>query len=112
MTARCIGAALGALMLAAAPGSARAETAQVDGWRFALTPYIWFAGVAGEATLPRQSRDFDAVFGDVLSKLDCRSASNRDPARIALTILKKLRKMGEGGVPIGADWDPTHLPMF
>ncbi len=70
MTARWIGAALGALMLAAAPGSARAETAPSDGWRFALTPYIWFAGVAGEATLPRQNRDFDADFGDVLSNLD------------------------------------------
>ncbi len=33
----------------------------------------------------------------------CRSAPNRDPAQIALTILKKLGKMGEGGVPIGAD---------
>jgi hypothetical protein len=70
MTARRIGAALAALMLAAAPGSARGEAAQADGWRFALTPYIWFAGVGGEAALPRQSRDFDADFGDVLSNLD------------------------------------------
>ena len=70
MTAQRIGAALGALMLAVAPGSAWAETAQPDGWRFALTPYIWFAGIGGEASLPRQSRDFDADFGDVLSNLD------------------------------------------
>lgn len=74
MTAQQISAALGALMLAAAPGLARAETAQPDGWRFALTPYIWFAGVAGEATLPRQSRDFDADFGDVLSDWQRRPA--------------------------------------
>jgi opacity protein-like surface antigen len=70
MTTRRIGAALGALMVAAGPAVAQAQPVQQDAWRFALTPYIWFAGIGGEATLPRQSRDFDADFGDVLSNLD------------------------------------------
>ncbi|WP_237216795.1 porin family protein [Falsiroseomonas oryziterrae] len=48
---------------------ARAQEPQA-GWRFAVTPYLWAAGVSGTATLPRETRDFDVDFGDVLSDLN------------------------------------------
>lgn len=70
MTPRSIAGAAAALLLlgpasAMAQGSASAE----NGWRFSLTPYLWLAGVSGEASLPQRSSDFDAEFGDILSAL-------------------------------------------
>ena len=72
---RCIAAALlllgPASAIAQGPAAAPpvAPGAAQDGWRFSLTPYAWLAGVSGEASLPRRSRDFDAEFGDILSAL-------------------------------------------
>jgi opacity protein-like surface antigen len=57
------------LPLFAAPAAAQGDTASATGWQVTLTPYLWFAGVSGDASLPRQTRDFDASFGDILSDL-------------------------------------------
>lgn len=60
---------LAALLVCVAAAPARSQEAQ-RGWRFALTPYLWAASLAGETTLPRQTRDFDADFGDLLADLE------------------------------------------
>jgi opacity protein-like surface antigen len=63
-----IGCALGALLLSAVP--AAAQTAQTDeGWRFALTPYVWFTGVSGDATVRSQTDSINADFGDLFDNL-------------------------------------------
>jgi hypothetical protein len=64
------GAALG-LAIALAPGTAAAQgaTPRDDGWHFTLTSYMWASGMSGSVALPRQSRDFDADFGDILSSM-------------------------------------------
>ena len=41
-----------------------------SGWRFAVTPYLWAAGVTGDATLPRRTQDFAVDFDDLLSDLN------------------------------------------
>lgn len=68
-TARRIGCAMSALLLAAMPAVAQEREGLADRWRFSLTPYVWFAGISGDLSLPRQSRDFDVDFGDTLSAL-------------------------------------------
>ena len=100
MRPRQIGAAFGATMLAVAPAAAQGQAAQPDGWRFSLTPYIWFAGVGGEATLPRQSRDFDVDFGDVLSNLDLAAMAMVEARRGRFSLLVD-------GLYLGQDVDVT-----
>lgn len=62
------GCALGALMLSAVP--AAAQTARpAEGWQFALTPYVWFTGVSGDATVRNQTDSINADFGDLFDNL-------------------------------------------
>ncbi|MGG5890071.1 hypothetical protein ACLF3G_23335 [Falsiroseomonas sp. HC035] len=68
-TTRRIDYAIAALLLATAPAAAQESVQTVDSWRFSLTPYMWFSGVSGEVALPRESRDVEADFGDILSSL-------------------------------------------
>jgi hypothetical protein len=56
------------LFLGTSPAVAQGNAA-APGWQVTLTPYLWVAGVSGDAALPRQTRDFDADFGDILSNL-------------------------------------------
>lgn len=56
-------------LAAAAQAQAPAQRA---GWQFALTPYVWFAGISGDVELPsgrHDDREFSADFGDILSNL-------------------------------------------
>jgi hypothetical protein len=41
-----------------------------DDWKFAITPYLWGAGVNGTATVKRHEADVDKSFGDILNDLD------------------------------------------
>ncbi|PWS36412.1 hypothetical protein DFH01_14730 [Falsiroseomonas bella] len=63
---------IGGALLAGLFGAAQPAVAQTrnDGWEFSLSPYVWFAGVSGDVTLPRGgNRDFSADFGDVFDSL-------------------------------------------
>jgi len=58
---------LGLMLLAAfAPGVANAA----DEWKFAVTPYLWGAGINGTATVKLHEADVDKSFGDILEDLD------------------------------------------
>ena len=41
-----------------------------DDWKFAITPYLWGAGVSGTATVKRHEADVDKTFSDILNDLD------------------------------------------
>ncbi len=60
-----------ALAVSLLPASAVAQRTapRDDGWQVTLTPYLWLAGIGGSVALPRQSADFDADFGDILSNM-------------------------------------------
>jgi opacity protein-like surface antigen len=62
------GCALGALMLSALPAAAQ-TTRPEEGWRFALSPYVWFTGVSGDATVRSQTDSIQADFGDLFDNL-------------------------------------------
>jgi hypothetical protein len=47
-------------------GALPAQAQEAPGWSFTLTPYLWAAGISGEAALPRRTRDFEADFGDLV----------------------------------------------
>jgi hypothetical protein len=51
-------------MVAIGAGGARAE-----GWRVTLAPYLWAAGITGDAALRRANISDTASFGDLLSDL-------------------------------------------
>jgi hypothetical protein len=57
----------------AASGLAHAQgAAGQDGWQFAISPYVWIAGISGTIDTPFQRvprRDVSADFGDILSNL-------------------------------------------
>lgn len=61
-------AALSAVLLfCSAPAGAQQRD---EGWRFELTPYIWFSGISGDVRLPQgNGEDFSADFGDIFSAL-------------------------------------------
>ncbi|MGK7871029.1 hypothetical protein [Falsiroseomonas sp. E2-1-a20] len=61
--------ALMLLLIGVSPAAAQRSGESASTWQFSLTPYLWLAGVSGDVALPRQSRDFDAEFGDILSDL-------------------------------------------
>jgi hypothetical protein len=56
------------IMLVATLAPAAADAA--DDWKFAVTPYLWGAGVNGTATVKRHEADVDQSFSDLLSDLD------------------------------------------
>ena len=62
--------AVAATMTLAAPGWAQQAPAD-DGWRFAVSPYLWAAGLSGQAgTLrPLPPADIDLSFSDILDDL-------------------------------------------
>lgn len=41
-----------------------------EGWGFSVTPYVWFAGISGDATLRDRTASGSADFGNVLDDLD------------------------------------------
>jgi len=56
-----------ALSVGAIASPARAQS---DTWQFALTPYVWFAGIHGTIKSGRASgADFDVPFSDILKNL-------------------------------------------
>jgi hypothetical protein len=61
--------ALGALALSAGPAFAQAPARTADDWTFIASPYVWFAGLGGEVTLPRGSESFNADFGDLFGAM-------------------------------------------
>lgn len=54
------------------PTSSSAEAlSQGDGWAFAITPYLWGAGLSGQVAQPRLPEvDLSPSFGDILRNLD------------------------------------------
>jgi len=55
-----------ALMASFAPSVAEAA----DDWKFAVTPYVWGAGINGTTTVGRHKADVDVSFNDILDNLD------------------------------------------
>jgi hypothetical protein len=60
--------ALAVLLLASS--AARAEQADDEGWRFLVAPYVWTAGIDGEAGAKGTTADIDWSFSDILENLD------------------------------------------
>ena len=56
----------------------------------------------------RLRKEFD-LDDEILNdrRANCESASNRDPVGFPVTPLIRWSESPHGGVPIGADWDPT-----
>jgi opacity protein-like surface antigen len=50
-----------AAVFIAASGSAQSD----DGWKFEVTPYIWFMGLDGDVTVGGHKADFDKSFSDI-----------------------------------------------
>ena len=63
-----MGCALGALMVSALPAAAQTARPE-EGWRFALSPYVWFTGVSGDATVRSQTDSIQADFGDLFDNM-------------------------------------------
>ena len=75
MTRRVVAAGLGICLLATAlpaPAQEAGAAAETDKWSFAISPYLWAAGLKGDvATLPpARPADVDASFHDILEDLD------------------------------------------
>ena len=49
-----------------APGVAKAA----DDWKFAVTPYLWGAGIDGTVSVKGYEADVDKSFGDIVDDLD------------------------------------------
>lgn len=60
------------LMATFAPALAKAG----DDWQFAVTPYLWGAGIDGTATVRRYSADFSKPFDEVIKDLDLAAMVN------------------------------------
>lgn len=75
---RCIRQPITSQMLVAALAigasglaSAQASSGVTDGWQFEVTPYLWAAGLKGDAELGNLPKiNLDKSFSDILSKLD------------------------------------------
>jgi hypothetical protein len=65
-TARSVGAAVVAGLLAAAAGPAAAQ----DGWTFAVSPYVWLPALSTAVDTPFGRVDVDNSSSDVLNQLD------------------------------------------
>lgn len=63
-----IATALATLLAIGAPVLS-AQAAQ-DKWKFELTPYVWAAGIDGDATVNGQSTDFSVGFSDMVDVTD------------------------------------------
>ena len=63
---RIVPSLLGIVLLASlTPPTARAA----DDWKFAVTPYLWGAGINGSATVRSHEADLEKSFGDILDDL-------------------------------------------
>jgi hypothetical protein len=69
---RCFAAVAATLGLLASHPVRAEEAAVKNGWSFALTPYLWIAGISGTVNTPFQrvpEQKVEADFGDVLSNI-------------------------------------------
>ena len=57
-------------IIAGASTQAEERTSHVEGWEFAVAPYLWMAGIDGDVTVRGTKGSIDADFGDVLDNLD------------------------------------------
>ncbi|HAL92516.1 MAG TPA: hypothetical protein DCM68_05765 [Verrucomicrobia bacterium] len=67
MKTKIITAIVAGLVLAT--GSA-ASAAEPEGWQFELTPYLWAAGLEGDATINGHEAEFEKEFSDLFDMLD------------------------------------------
>ena len=63
-------ALLGVLGIMAAAMVAPAVATAADDWKFAVTPYLWGAGINGTATVALHEADVNKSFSDILNDLD------------------------------------------
>jgi len=56
--------------LTGVPTKAQERTSHVDGWEYVVAPYLWMAGIDGDATVKGTKSSVDADFGDILDNLD------------------------------------------
>jgi len=57
-------------ILIGASTQAQERTSHVEGWEFAVAPYLWMAGMDGDVTVKGTKAAVDADFGDILDNLD------------------------------------------
>lgn len=57
-------------MIIAALAAGHSSTAGAGDWEFALTPYIWAAGIDGELAVRNREVDVKASFSDIAKNLD------------------------------------------
>lgn len=74
---------LGLFLLLLSPGVARAQTASAasDGWEFALTPFLWGAGIDGSVGIAGRERDFEVSAKDLIKSLDFGLMGNLEARR-------------------------------
>lgn len=65
---RRLAVAVTGLLVAASAGVLPARARETP-WQFAVTPYLWLAGVTGSTTTPASGIDFDTDFHDIFRKL-------------------------------------------
>lgn len=58
------------LILAASPPPARADESAAEKWQFAVTPYVWMAGIEGTVGVRGITAAVDANFIDILNDTD------------------------------------------
>ena len=63
-------AMLGVLAVVIAATFAPAAASAAENWKFAVTPYLWAAGISGTATAKGHDADVDVSFGDIVDDLD------------------------------------------
>ena len=63
-------ALMGLLGVMLAATCAPSVASGADEWKFAVTPYLWGAGINGTATVKQHEADVDKSFSDILSDLD------------------------------------------
>jgi len=85
-----------------------------DGWHFAVTPYIWFAGIHGDAGVLGHDVSVHATFGDIFNYLNI-GAMGVFEARYNRVIMPVdfmwMKLSDEKGVPITDDVDSVKATM-
>jgi len=66
-----------------------------DDWKFAVTPYLWGAGVNGTATVKSHEADVEKTFGDILDDLSFAAMVNLQARRGRLGLYTDVTFLGQ-----------------
>jgi len=95
---------LGGLALTASAAWAQAPKPSGEAWAFTISPYVWFASVSGEVSVPAGSVDFSAGFGDIFKALKFSAMGLVEARRGNLSIVvDTLYRNLQQGIPVPGD---------